>query len=92
MEPGSGLNKASPAVAASDVFAAVATEVAGLFDAPLVGLFRYEREGLATVIAGAGEMSPMRTGDKAVQATPGNAAYQPYPVNPCASTARCGRP
>ena len=45
------------AVAASDVFAAVATEVAGLFDVPLVGLFRYEREGLATVIAGAGEMS-----------------------------------
>ena len=45
------------AVAASDVFAAVATEVAGLFDVPLVGLFRYEREGLATVIAGAGDMS-----------------------------------
>ena len=45
------------AVTASDVFAAVATEVAGLFDVPLVGLFRYEREGLATVIAGAGEMS-----------------------------------
>ena len=45
------------AVAASDVFAAVATEVAGLFGVPLVGLFRYEREGLATVIAGAGEMS-----------------------------------
>ena len=32
-------------VAASDVFAAVATVVAGLFDIPLVGLFRYEREG-----------------------------------------------
>ena len=45
------------AVTASDIFAAVATEVAGLFDVPLVGLFRYEREGLATVIAGAGEMS-----------------------------------
>jgi GAF domain-containing protein len=44
-------------VAASDVFTAVATEVAGLFDIPLVGLFRYEREGLATVIAGAGKMS-----------------------------------
>ena len=40
-----------------DVFTAVATEVAGLFDVPLVGLFRYEREGLATVIAGAGKMS-----------------------------------
>jgi signal transduction histidine kinase len=45
------------AVAASDVFTAVATEVAGLFDVPLAGLFRYEREGLATVIAGAGKMS-----------------------------------
>ena len=40
-----------------DVFAAVAAEVAGLFGVPLVGLFRYEREGLATVIAGAGKMS-----------------------------------
>jgi signal transduction histidine kinase/putative methionine-R-sulfoxide reductase with GAF domain len=40
-----------------DVFTAVAAEVAGLFDVPLVGLFRYEREGLATVIAGAGKMS-----------------------------------
>jgi signal transduction histidine kinase/putative methionine-R-sulfoxide reductase with GAF domain len=45
------------AVAASDVFAAVATEVAGLFGVPHVGLFRYEREGVATVIAGAGEVS-----------------------------------
>ena len=42
---------------ASDVFSAVATEVAGLFDVALVGLFRYEREGLATVIAEAGKMS-----------------------------------
>ena len=40
-----------------DVFTAVAAEVAGLFDVPLAGLFRYEREGLATVIAGAGKMS-----------------------------------
>ena len=39
-----------------DVFTAVAAEVAGLFDIPLVGLFRYEREGLATVIAGAGKI------------------------------------
>ena len=45
------------AAAPGDVFTAVATEVAGLFDGPLVGLFRYEREGLATVIAGAGKMS-----------------------------------
>jgi signal transduction histidine kinase len=39
------------------VFTAVAAEVAGLFGVPLVGLFRYEREGDATVIAGAGEVS-----------------------------------
>jgi GAF domain-containing protein len=45
-------------VAASDVFTAVATEVAGLFDIPLVGLFRYDSEGAATVIAGAGNVSP----------------------------------
>ena len=45
------------AVPPGDVFTAVAAEVAGLFDVPLVGLFRYEREGLATVIAGAGKMS-----------------------------------
>src|SRR5580693_2841105 len=45
------------AVPPGDVFTAVAAEVAGLFDIPLVGLFRYEREGLATVIAGAGKMS-----------------------------------
>ena len=45
------------AVPPGDVFAAVAAEVAGLFGVPLVGLFRYEREGLATVIAGAGKMS-----------------------------------
>ena len=44
-------------VAPSDVFSAVAAEVAVVFDAPLVGLFRYEREGEATVIAGAAEMS-----------------------------------
>jgi signal transduction histidine kinase/putative methionine-R-sulfoxide reductase with GAF domain len=46
------------AVSPGDVFAAVAAEVAGLFDVPLVGLFRYEREGAATVIAGAGKASP----------------------------------
>ena len=45
------------AVPPGDVFTAVAAEVAGLFDVPLAGLFRYEREGLATVIAGAGKMS-----------------------------------
>ena len=45
------------AVPPSDVFTALAAEVAGLFGVPLVGLFRYEREGVATVIAGAGKVS-----------------------------------
>jgi GAF domain-containing protein len=45
------------AVPPGDVFTAVAAEVAGILAVPLVGLFRYEREGMATVIAGAGEMS-----------------------------------
>ena len=44
------------AVPPGDVFTAVAAEVAGLFGVPHVGLFRYEREGVATVIAGAGEV------------------------------------
>ena len=39
-----------------DVFTAVAAEVAGLFGVPHVALFRYEREGLGTMIAGAGEV------------------------------------
>ena len=45
------------AVPPGGVFTAVAAEVAGLFGVPHVGLFRYEREGVATVIAGAGEVS-----------------------------------
>jgi signal transduction histidine kinase len=45
------------AVPPGDVFTAVAAEVAGLFGVPLVGLFRYEQEGMATVIAGAGKVS-----------------------------------
>ena len=45
------------AVLPGEVFAAVAAEVAGLFGVPLVGLFRYEQEGVATVIAGAGKVS-----------------------------------
>jgi signal transduction histidine kinase len=44
------------AVPPGEVFAAVAAEVAGLFGVPHVALFRYEREGLGTVIAGAGEV------------------------------------
>ena len=46
------------AVPPGDVFTAVAAEVAGLFGVPMVGLFRYEQEGDATVIAGAGKFSP----------------------------------
>jgi signal transduction histidine kinase len=46
------------AVPPGDVFTAVATEVAGIFGVPIVGLFRYEREGVATVIAGRGKVSP----------------------------------
>jgi signal transduction histidine kinase len=45
------------AVPPGDVFTAVAAEVAELFGVPLVGLFRYESEGVATVIAGAGKVS-----------------------------------
>jgi signal transduction histidine kinase/putative methionine-R-sulfoxide reductase with GAF domain len=46
------------AVSPDDVFTAVAAEVAGLFGVPMVGLFRYEREGVATVIAGADKVEP----------------------------------
>jgi signal transduction histidine kinase len=59
-----------------EVFTAVAIEVAGLFGVPLVGLFRYEREGVATVIAGAGKVSaylgrpwPCPAGDPGIVAT-----------------------
>jgi signal transduction histidine kinase/putative methionine-R-sulfoxide reductase with GAF domain len=48
------------AVPPGDVFTAVAAEVAGLFGVPHVALFRYEREGLGTVIAGAGEVLSYR--------------------------------
>ena len=40
-----------------DVFTAVAAEVGGLFGVPLVGLFRYDGDGVATVIAGTGKVS-----------------------------------
>jgi signal transduction histidine kinase len=40
-----------------DVFTAVAVEVAELFDVSLVGLFRYETDRAATLIAGAGKGS-----------------------------------
>jgi len=46
------------AVPPSDVFAAVAAEVAGLFEVPIVGLFRYETDTTATVIAASGDFSP----------------------------------
>jgi GAF domain-containing protein len=42
------------AVPPADVFTAVVAEVAGLFGVPHAGLFRYEREGVARVSAGAG--------------------------------------
>jgi signal transduction histidine kinase len=41
-----------------EVFAAVATEIAELFGVPLVGLFRYETDRAATVIAASGKFSP----------------------------------
>jgi GAF domain-containing protein len=47
------------AVPPGEVFTAVAEEAAGLFGVPLVGLFRYETEGVATIIAGAGQGSPL---------------------------------
>jgi len=40
------------------VFAAVSDEVAGLFGVPLVGLFRYDTDQSATVIAASGDLSP----------------------------------
>jgi signal transduction histidine kinase len=46
------------AVPPGDVFTAVAAEVAALFGVPLVGLFRYDGEGVATVIAGTGKVLP----------------------------------
>ena len=46
------------AVPPGDVFTAVTAEVASIFGVPIAGLVRYEREGAATVIAGAGEISP----------------------------------
>jgi signal transduction histidine kinase len=44
------------AVPPGDVFTAVAAEVGGLFGVPLVELFRYDGEGVATVIAGTGKV------------------------------------
>jgi len=49
------------AVPPGDVFTAVTAEVASIFGVPIAGLVRYEREGAATVIAGAGEISPYIT-------------------------------
>jgi signal transduction histidine kinase len=64
------------AVPPGEIFTAMAAEVAGLFGVPLVGLFRYEKEGVATVIAGAGEVSsylgrpwPCPVGDPGVVAS-----------------------
>jgi signal transduction histidine kinase len=64
------------AVPPAEVFAAVAAEVGAQFGVPMVGLFRYEREGMATVIAGAGNLSrylgrpwPCPAGDPGVVAS-----------------------
>jgi len=46
------------AVSPGDVFTSVSAEVAGIFGVPIVGLFRYDREGVATAVAGVGQISP----------------------------------
>jgi signal transduction histidine kinase len=46
------------AVPSSQIFGAVATEVAALFGVPVVGLYRYEPDHVATVIAAAGDFAP----------------------------------
>jgi signal transduction histidine kinase len=46
------------AVPPADVFAAVADEVTALFGVPLAGIFRYEREGDAVMVAGTGNFAP----------------------------------
>jgi signal transduction histidine kinase/putative methionine-R-sulfoxide reductase with GAF domain len=46
------------AVPPGEVYTAVAAEVAGLFGVPLVGLFRYEADRGATVIAATGKLAP----------------------------------
>jgi len=46
------------AVPPSEVYTAVAAEVAALFGVPLVGLFRYEADGGATAIAATGKLAP----------------------------------
>jgi signal transduction histidine kinase len=46
------------AVPPGEVYTAVAAEVAGLFGVPLVGLFRYEPDRGATVIAATGKLAP----------------------------------
>jgi signal transduction histidine kinase len=46
------------AVPPNEVFAAVATEVAGLFGVPMIGLLRYETEETATIIAASGDLAP----------------------------------
>jgi PAS domain S-box-containing protein len=40
-----------------ELFAVVAEEVAQLFDVPLVGLFRFESDLIATAVAGSGDLS-----------------------------------
>jgi signal transduction histidine kinase len=49
---------AEAASPADDVFAAVAAEIAGLFGVSVAGLWRYEPDSSATLIAGAGKLAP----------------------------------
>ena len=46
------------AVPPGEVYNAVAAEVAGLFSVPLIGLFRYEADRGATIIAATGKLAP----------------------------------
>jgi GAF domain-containing protein len=42
----------------AELFAAVAAEIAGLFDDPLVGIFRYDPNLTATVVAASADLVP----------------------------------
>jgi K+-sensing histidine kinase KdpD len=46
------------AVPSSEIFAAVATGIAGLFELPLAALFRFGQDRTATLIAASGDLSP----------------------------------
>jgi signal transduction histidine kinase len=46
------------AAPSNEIFSAVAAQIIGLFDVPVVALFRYGPDRTATVVGGAGEMAP----------------------------------